>query len=308
MKKHDNKPNSPSKILCLALFITFLLNTTVRAGGSDPITIQSMTNFKQVGEALAEVKTILLKYKFINTDGIHENSFTAKRTTGSTADYYIADVTAALQEKSVKVTISFVKVGSGFLKLGEIADQVKADLQPLSNATPTSPPNSGTAINSSSTPTPIPNVPSTENAPSLDATVAWVIKNTAEVDVDDVQYFQKMQKSSKDDNCLMVVSMSQTSPKGSTLNETYTFSLGNLDESSVKFTVKGKIISIEVMTTIKDGNRQKVIKHTKDEELQGYETSFQILVSTPEKANSYVEALKYAIKQCKQGKKSWFEE
>ena len=74
-------------------------------------------------------KTALLAQKFITSNGIQQNSFTATRTTMSKADYYVADVTATKKDGKIKLTISFVKVGTGFLRLQKIADEVKAELE-----------------------------------------------------------------------------------------------------------------------------------------------------------------------------------
>lgn len=40
-------------------------------------------------DALMAVKNVLLMKKFITTNGIQKPSFTATRTTGSKADYYV---------------------------------------------------------------------------------------------------------------------------------------------------------------------------------------------------------------------------
>ena len=80
-------------------------------------------------DALLAAKNALLAQKFIAANGIKKASFTSTRTTGSKADYYVADVTATIVNGKIKLTISFVKVGTGFLKLQKVADAVKSELE-----------------------------------------------------------------------------------------------------------------------------------------------------------------------------------
>ncbi|PWS33206.1 hypothetical protein [Pedobacter paludis] len=95
----------------------------------DPVVIEVATKHTSVGDALQAVKTALLKQKFIATDGVQKTGFTATRTTGAKADYYVADVTAKGENGKIKVTISFVKVGTGMLRLQKVAEAVKEDVE-----------------------------------------------------------------------------------------------------------------------------------------------------------------------------------
>jgi len=94
----------------------------------DPVVIEINTNFKTVKEALIATKTALMKQKFVPSGGMGESGFTATRTTGSKSDYYTADVMADKDGDQVKVTITFIKSGSGLLKLSKVAEEVKAEL------------------------------------------------------------------------------------------------------------------------------------------------------------------------------------
>lgn len=91
--------------------------------------MEAMTKYTVVSDALAAAKSALLTQKFIIQGDMGASSFTAKKTTGSQADYYIADVSATLIDGKAKVTINFVKVGTGMLKLQKVADDVKAELE-----------------------------------------------------------------------------------------------------------------------------------------------------------------------------------
>lgn len=95
----------------------------------DPIIIEVLTKYITVEEALIATKDVLLKEKFIATNGIQKTTFTATRTTASKADYYIADVTATEVDGKIKITISFLKFGTGLLKLKKVAEEVKAELE-----------------------------------------------------------------------------------------------------------------------------------------------------------------------------------
>lgn len=95
----------------------------------DPIVIEIITKHSSIDEAVIAAKTALLAQKFIASNGIQQNTFTATRTTMSKADYYVADVTATKSDGKIKLTISFVKVGTGFLRLQKIADAVKSELE-----------------------------------------------------------------------------------------------------------------------------------------------------------------------------------
>lgn len=124
------------KILMVVLFMPVFsaFSSTTPAGFlnssyKDPVVIEVITKHTSVEDALVAAKTALLAQKFITSNGIQQNSFTATRTTMSKADYYVADVTATKKDGKIKLTISFVKVGTGFLRLQKIADEVKAELE-----------------------------------------------------------------------------------------------------------------------------------------------------------------------------------
>ena len=94
-----------------------------------PIVIEVMTKYGSIEEALTATKMILLRNKFVTEGNVGRTAFTSKRTTGSRADYYIADVSTTLINNQVKVEINFVKIGTGLLNLRGIAEKVKAELE-----------------------------------------------------------------------------------------------------------------------------------------------------------------------------------
>lgn len=95
----------------------------------DPVVIEVHTKFTSVDDALMAAKNALLAQKFIAANGVQKPTFTATRTTGSKADYYVADVTAILVGEKIKLSITFIKVGTGLLRLQKVADAVKAELE-----------------------------------------------------------------------------------------------------------------------------------------------------------------------------------
>lgn len=120
------------KKLVLLSFAIILINYVCKSANfnlKDPIKIEVITKHSTLEDALKAAKDALLKEKFIATNGVQEKSFTATRTTGAKADYYVADVAAEKAGGKIKLTISFVKVGTGLLKLQKVADAVKAELE-----------------------------------------------------------------------------------------------------------------------------------------------------------------------------------
>ena len=120
------------RTLILFLFISTsaLYANTLTELDKGPVVIEVMTNHATVKDALTEVKTKLLMEKFIAENGIGESGFTAKRTTGSDSDYYVADVVAEKQGQQIKITITFVKVGTGMKSMKKLGAKIKEALLP----------------------------------------------------------------------------------------------------------------------------------------------------------------------------------
>ena len=116
-------------LIPVLLLLTITFTTAFALAVKDPIVIELTTKHTSVEDALQAVKTALLKQKFIAANGEQKTGFTATRTTGAKADYYVADVTAKSENGKIKITISFVKVGTGMLKLQKVADAVKEDME-----------------------------------------------------------------------------------------------------------------------------------------------------------------------------------
>ena len=111
------------------LFVISICSAGTLVVTKDPIKIEVLTKYTSFEDALKAAKDVLLQQKFIAANGIQEKSFTATRTTNAKADYYVADVAAEMNGGKVKIIISFVKVGTGLLKLQKVAEAVKADLE-----------------------------------------------------------------------------------------------------------------------------------------------------------------------------------
>ncbi|MBX2910110.1 MAG: hypothetical protein KF706_10800 [Chitinophagales bacterium] len=290
----------------LHLLILLLMFTGVAAQGSKaPIVVEIVTNHPSTEAALAAAKTALLNENFISQGGIQNNAFTATKTTGSKADYYVADVTAAGTTGSISLTITFVKVGTGFLKLETVAQKIKAA---LSGTTVSSAPASGSAQSTSATAA-TSTTTLNPNLPGLEQTVNWLIKNTVEVTVEGVKYYQQLERETKGENCKLKLTVTKTTDKSEGATEVFTFNLKDLDESTITFSVKGKLLIIGAKTNIKEGSaRQKLVHQTKAGQLLNYGDAISIVVDTPEKGNNYADALKHATQHCKQAKKGWADE
>ena len=115
------------KITALLLLVAFTL-THLFAAAKDPIVIEVVVKQKNIEDALKATKTILMGEKFIAQE-MQKKGFTATRTTGSKADYFVADVVAADVNGTVKITVTFVKVGTGLLNLKKVSERVKAKLE-----------------------------------------------------------------------------------------------------------------------------------------------------------------------------------
>lgn len=123
------KKSSHFLLLSLFAFVLFAVQARAALPVKDPIVIEVVTRYTNTEEALTATKNILLGKKFITANGIQKTTFTATRTTGAKADYYVADVTASDEGGKIKITISFVKVGTGLLNLKKIAQQVEEELK-----------------------------------------------------------------------------------------------------------------------------------------------------------------------------------
>ena len=97
--------------------------------GIDQIIIEVIAKDTTIEAALIAAKKALIKSKFIATTGMQNSSFIATRTTVSCSDYYVADVSATKAEGKVKLTISFIKIGSGLFRLQKMADEVNVELE-----------------------------------------------------------------------------------------------------------------------------------------------------------------------------------
>lgn len=114
-------------LLLVPLFLVFAMLGFSRPAG--PVVIEVKSNKATLNEALQAAKTVLLESKFVATNGIQASSFTATRTTGAKADYYVADVNATSEDGKVKLTITFTKIGTGLLNLKKVAAEVKSKLE-----------------------------------------------------------------------------------------------------------------------------------------------------------------------------------
>ena len=72
-------------------------------------------------------KKALLKENFLLSDTM-KDSFTAKRTTNSDSDYYIALVSYTKNKESV-LTISFKRVGTGLLNFKKLSSRIEQNIK-----------------------------------------------------------------------------------------------------------------------------------------------------------------------------------
>ena len=118
-------------LVCQLSMIGMLFANTQKFSSSygEPISIEVSTKYKTIKEALTATKLILLQEKFIAENGIQDDSFTAKMTTGSKADYYVAEVLAERDGDKIKVSIIFRKIGTGLKNVKKIAEKVREKLE-----------------------------------------------------------------------------------------------------------------------------------------------------------------------------------
>jgi hypothetical protein len=115
--------------LFLLLGLCFFTGIKTARAAKDPVRIEVILNKNSVEEALQTAKAVLLENKFVATNGIQQTGFTATRTTAAKADYYVADVQATQTEAGIKVSITFIKAGTGLMNLKKTAEQVKKSLE-----------------------------------------------------------------------------------------------------------------------------------------------------------------------------------
>lgn len=114
-------------ILSLCLIFLGIIFKPLYAG-KEPTVVEIETMFKTVKEATLATKKSLMSHKFIPNGAVTDNGFTATRTTGSKADYYTADVMTEDKGGKIVVTITFIKSGTGLLKLQKLGEEIKAEL------------------------------------------------------------------------------------------------------------------------------------------------------------------------------------
>lgn len=95
--------------LLLLLSICLLAGNKILYAAKEPIVIEVLRKQGSIEDALLATKAVLLENKFIAANGMQQSSFTATRTTGSRADYYVADVQATKTEGGVTISITFVR-------------------------------------------------------------------------------------------------------------------------------------------------------------------------------------------------------
>ena len=115
------------KVILISMMILLGAFSAINAKG--PVMIEVATKYDNVSDALLAAKKVLLLEKFIVQGEVGDKTFTAKRTTGATADYYVADVTAQRKGEKVNVEIQFIKMGTGLLNLQKVAGKIKKELE-----------------------------------------------------------------------------------------------------------------------------------------------------------------------------------
>ena len=93
-------------------------------GSKKEVNISLVTNHDTADDAASEIKRILMSNKFITEGSIQNGNFSAKRTTNSRADYYVADVTTKKEGEFINGTIVLIKIGTGTLKLLGVAEDI----------------------------------------------------------------------------------------------------------------------------------------------------------------------------------------
>ncbi len=129
---------------------------------------------------------------------------------------------------------------------------------------------------------------------SKDEAIAFISENILNIDLQDKQYEQKIEF--KDEGaCKMSFTRVETNSKGSSDEYTYEFSVSDIHPGNSKFTVKGNLISINLVTA---GN-EKLIKPYKNGESGDFIDDFVIYTDDILLAKSTLAAFEALSEICK---------
>lgn len=99
----------------------------------------------------------------------------------------------------------------------------------------------------------------------------------------------------------LVYTSTEVDEKGKSTKEVYEFFLSDIDKNTVIRKPSGKKMQVSLSTT----NGLKFVKHLKEDKLDGYTSSFEILVAGSDEATTVINLITSSIPLVKQSDKNW---
>ena len=121
-----------------------------------------------------------------------------------------------------------------------------------------------------------------------------------EVKIDKVVFNQSLEIIAEETGKL-VYSSTEVDEKGKSSKDVYEFFLSDIDKNTVIRKPSGK----KMMVSLSTSNGVKLIKHLKDDKLDSYSSSFEILVTGADEATSAISLITSSIPLVKQSDKNW---
>ena len=124
--------------------------------------------------------------------------------------------------------------------------------------------------------------------------MAFILENMQYIELSDKQYEQKMEVGDEG-SCIMSFTRLETDSKGGGRKYSYEFTLSDMDPDNSKFTIKGALVLINLITR---GN-EKLIKPYKDEEAGDFIDDFFIYADDVLLAKKTLAAFAALSEECK---------
>jgi hypothetical protein len=126
---------------------------------------------------------------------------------------------------------------------------------------------------------------------TIDAKMAWITSHISNIKQEREELKQTFEKSAN--MCSIKFTATLVGEKKTTEN-TYEFSLKDINANATMFEISGKSIFVKIYTN----NKEKIIKATENGKPVGFANEVMFKVDDLEKARKLTETLKQAIKQC----------
>lgn len=127
---------------------------------------------------------------------------------------------------------------------------------------------------------------------SEDTVLGWLVEHIPSFQADTKEYEQSLEVS-EDDPCSLTFTQIESTEKKST-TEVFEFSLVDIDPKDIQYAIRSKELAISVEAD----NKQKYIKHYKDDETEDYLSSFKVYLNEVELARNVKQALAVLAEGC----------